>query len=49
LQGDRDPFGIPPPADNRLVVQVPGDHGLKTDPEAVGDAARAWLRDLEIA
>jgi uncharacterized protein len=44
VQGERDPFGIPPAAAGRTVVLVPGDHGLKTDPEAVAGAARAWLR-----
>jgi uncharacterized protein len=43
VQGDRDPFGMPPPADNRVVVPVPGDHSLKTDVEAVAAAVRAWL------
>ncbi len=43
VQGARDPFGIPPPAPNRTVVQVPGDHSLRTDLEAVGAAVRDWL------
>lgn len=43
VQGDRDPFGMPPPADGRLVVSVPGNHGLKTDVDAVATAVRAWL------
>jgi predicted alpha/beta-hydrolase family hydrolase len=43
VQGERDPFGIPPAAAGRTVVLVPGDHGLKTDLEAVAGAARAWL------
>jgi predicted alpha/beta-hydrolase family hydrolase len=44
VQGERDPFGVPPPGPSRQVVKVPGDHGLKADPEAVGAAVRAWLR-----
>ena len=44
VQGDRDPFGIPPPGPSREVVKVPGDHGLKADLEAVAAAVRAWLR-----
>ena len=36
VQGARDPFGIPPVAERRTVVQVPGDHGLKTGPECSG-------------
>jgi uncharacterized protein len=43
VQGERDPFGIPPPGPSREVVRVPGDHGLKADPGAVGAAVRAWL------
>ena len=43
VQGTRDPFGIPPDAQRRTVVQVPGDHGLKTDLDAVAAAVRAWL------
>jgi predicted alpha/beta-hydrolase family hydrolase len=43
VQGARDAFGIPPASAQRTVVQVPGDHSLKTDLEAVGAAVRAWL------
>jgi predicted alpha/beta-hydrolase family hydrolase len=43
VQGARDRFGVPPAAAHRTVVQVPGDHSLRTDPDAVADAARAWL------
>jgi hypothetical protein len=43
VQGERDPFGTPPPGPSREVVEVPGDHGLKADPEAVTAAVRAWL------
>jgi predicted alpha/beta-hydrolase family hydrolase len=43
VQGARDPFGIPPATARRTVVQVPGDHGLKTDLEAVAAAVRGWL------
>jgi len=43
VQGARDPFGIPPAAAHRTVVQVPGDHSLRTDLEAVAAAVRAWL------
>jgi uncharacterized protein len=44
VQGDRDPFGMPPPGPNREVVQVAGDHGLKKDLAAVTAAVEAWLR-----
>ena len=45
-QGARDPFGIPPPAERRTVVQVASDHSLRTDLEAIGAAVRAWLSGL---
>jgi uncharacterized protein len=43
VQGERDRFGMPPAGPRRTVAQVPGDHGLKKDPEAVADAVRDWL------
>jgi hypothetical protein len=43
VQGARDPFGIPSAAARRTVVQVPGDHSLRTDLDAVSDAVREWL------
>ncbi len=43
VQGDRDRFGLPPAARRRTVVEVPGDHGLKKDLDAVTDAVGAWL------
>jgi predicted alpha/beta-hydrolase family hydrolase len=43
VQGARDPFGIPPAGERRTVVEVPGDHSLRTDLEAVAEAVRAWL------
>lgn len=44
VQGERDRFGMPPPAKGRKVVRVPGDHGLKQDLPAVSAAVREWLR-----
>jgi predicted alpha/beta-hydrolase family hydrolase len=43
VQGERDRFGIPPAAARRTVVEVPGDHGLKKDLDAVAAAVREWL------
>jgi uncharacterized protein len=43
VQGERDRFGMPPASSGRTVTQVPGDHGLKTDLDAVASAVRAWL------
>jgi hypothetical protein len=46
VQGESDRFGMPPPGPSREVAKVPGDHGLKADPEAVEQAVRAWLATL---
>jgi predicted alpha/beta-hydrolase family hydrolase len=43
VQGNRDRFGIPPASAGRQVVEVPGDHRLTTDLEAVTAAVLAWL------
>ena len=43
VQGVHDAFGMPPAASRRAVVQVPGDHSLRTDSGAVAAAVRAWL------
>jgi predicted alpha/beta-hydrolase family hydrolase len=44
VQGDRDPFGIPPASRLRTVVAVPGTHSLSTDLEAIARAVRDWIR-----
>jgi uncharacterized protein len=44
VQGERDRFGSPPERPHRSVVAVPGDHGLKKDPEALKAAVASWLR-----
>ncbi len=43
VQGARDRFGIPPAGARRTVVEVSGDHSLRTDPQAVAAAVREWL------
>ena len=43
VQGERDPFGVPPPAPGRTVVTVDGDHSLRTDLGAVAAAVAGWL------
>jgi pimeloyl-ACP methyl ester carboxylesterase len=43
VQGERDPFGIPPAAKGRTVVLVPGDHSLRTGLDDVAAAVREWL------
>jgi uncharacterized protein len=42
VQGERDPFGIPPESSARAVVVVPGDHSLRAA-ERVEEAVGAWL------
>jgi predicted alpha/beta-hydrolase family hydrolase len=44
VQGDRDPFGMPPEAPGRSVVPVAGNHSLK-DADAVREAVSAWLTE----
>jgi predicted alpha/beta-hydrolase family hydrolase len=46
VQGESDPFGMPPAAPGRTVVRVRGNHSLRTDLDAVGAAAQAWLAEL---
>jgi predicted alpha/beta-hydrolase family hydrolase len=48
VQGERDPFGMPPEGPLRTVARVPGDHGLKADLEAVAAAVRDWLQLLDL-
>ena len=48
VQGAEDPFGMPPAAADRTVVELAGDHRLATDLPALGEAVRGWLpRSLE--
>lgn len=47
INGDRDPFGVPDPADASRLVVLPGDgHELKKDPDRVGEEAVRWLAGL---
>jgi hypothetical protein len=43
VQGERDPFGMPPPGPGRTVVAVAGDHRLASDLAGVAAALRDWL------
>jgi uncharacterized protein len=43
VQGESDPFGMPPPARGREVVTLPGNHSLKADLDGLGAAVRDWL------
>lgn len=44
VQGERDPFGVPPEAPGRRVVVVAGDHSLAKDHAAIRTAVRDWLQ-----
>jgi predicted alpha/beta-hydrolase family hydrolase len=43
VQGERDPFGRPPPAPGREVVLLAGDHTLKADLAGLSAAVTRWL------
>jgi predicted alpha/beta-hydrolase family hydrolase len=45
VQGERDPFGVPPSGPDRTVVTITGDHALRAT-AAVGEAARPWFRSV---
>jgi len=47
VQGESDRFGMPEPGPNREVVQVKGDHSLRSDREAVSIAVAKWLEELD--
>lgn len=42
VQGERDPFGMPPERTGRAVARVPGDHSLRAA-AAVAAAVQPWL------
>ena len=43
VQGERDPFGVPPPGPNRTVVTIPGTHSLRSRGTVMA-AVSEWLR-----
>jgi uncharacterized protein len=43
VQGEGDPFGMPPPGPHRVVDAVAGNHSLTSDLEGVAAAVRGWL------
>jgi predicted alpha/beta-hydrolase family hydrolase len=47
IQGIRDRFGMPAPGPHRTVVQVQGDHSLRSDLAAIGEAVAGWLARLD--
>ena len=42
VQGESDPFGMPPDGPGRTVVRVPGNHSLRST-DAVAEAVSDWL------
>ena len=44
IQGESDPFGMPPAGPSRIVVRVPGDHSLRNT-AVVRDAVSRWLAE----
>jgi hypothetical protein len=47
IQGDRDPFGMPPAGEDRRIVVVPGaDHGLKRELPQIARQAVEWISSL---
>ena len=47
VQGERDPFGMPPAAPNRTVVPIAGTHSLRSS-AAVGVEVSGWLLSIPI-
>ena len=45
IQGEADPFGMPPGAPGREVAVVPGTHSFTRPLTGVVEAARRWLAD----
>jgi predicted alpha/beta-hydrolase family hydrolase len=43
VQGQSDPFGMPPSGPNREIVTVPGNHSLTGDLDTLAEAVRDWL------
>jgi predicted alpha/beta-hydrolase family hydrolase len=43
VQGESDPFGMPPEAPTRQVVRLKGNHSLKSDVNGLRDAVKAFL------
>ena len=48
VQGERDPFGLPPPGPLRTVVTVAGTHSLRSS-GTIAAAVSDWLTNLQVA
>src|SRR5687768_4986666 len=46
VQGASDPFGMPAGGPGREIVEVRGNHSLRSDIGALGAAVQAWLQAL---
>ena len=46
VQGESDPFGMPPEAPGREVVRLRGNHSLRSDKAGLADAVGAWLQRI---
>jgi predicted alpha/beta-hydrolase family hydrolase len=44
VQGESDPFGMPPEAPGREVVRLRGNHSLRSDKAGLVDAVDGWLQ-----
>jgi hypothetical protein len=44
VQGESDPFGMPPEGPGRTLVKVRGNHSLTSDIGTLGSAVGEWLR-----
>jgi hypothetical protein len=49
VQGESDPFGMPPTGPGRTVVRVKGNHSLSGDLDAVRGTVGDWLAQLASA
>ena len=43
VQGESDPFGMPPSRPEREVAAIKGNHSLRSDKAALQAAVEAWL------
>ncbi|HEY3612266.1 MAG TPA: alpha/beta family hydrolase, partial [Gaiellales bacterium] len=46
VQGLRDPFGMPLAAPGRAVLQVEGDHSLRSEHPRISAAVASWLAEV---
>jgi len=49
VQGEGDPFGMPPPGPGRTIARVRGNHSLRSDMPALTAAVAGWLAEMTAA